>query len=379
MDAAARSAGTVVSAVMFGAVAGSGLLPFGRDVCAAVIRAGGRGADASLAGFALGFDAMDGGDAIPVPATAVAPVEQRQFAAFPEPVREFVALGDARLVEFQDRAYADLYIARLAQVLAAERAADPSAAHGFALTREAARFLALWMAFDDVVRVAGLQSRASRFARVRREVAARDDDVVRIVDYFKPGVPEFAGLLPAAWAARLVGWDRRRQARGKPPLSFALHLKSDTILGFVALRLLARRTGMRRRGARFAQEQALIERWLAAVADAAATDWSCAFELVLCGRLIKGYGATNDRAKQNLAHIVDQLAAGGAFASHAARAGAIRQAREAELKDEGGTALDQALIAHGVAARPVVAQPIRWSQRRPAAAAPAERTGSATP
>ena len=38
------------------------------------------------------------------------------------------------------------------------------------------------MAFDDIVREADLKCRASRFARVRQEVKASDEDLVRIYD-----------------------------------------------------------------------------------------------------------------------------------------------------------------------------------------------------
>ena len=92
--------------------------------------------------------------------------------------------------------------------------------------------------------------------------------------------------------------------------------------------------------------------------------WQGAFEIALCGRLIKGYGATNERGKRNLSHIVDHLAADGKVADDGARAAAIAQAREAALADEGGKALDEALIAHGAPARPVIAQPIRWTKKR---------------
>ena len=365
MEAAARDAGTIVSAVMLGAIAGVGVLPFGREAFEAVVRASGRGADASLAGFARGWDAVRA-DAAPV-ASGTAPFPPAppdpRFAAFPAEIRDLVAAGYARLAEFQDAAYADLYLARLAQLLAAERRGDPAGAGRHALTRETARFLALWMAFDDVIRVAGFKSAASRYARVRREVAARDGDIVRIVDHFKPGVPECVDLLPAWLAARVVAWDRGRQARGKAPWSFPLRLRADSVTGFLALRLLAGRKRVRRRGARHAQEQAAIERWLGAVVRNAERDWACGFELALCGRLVKGYGATNERGKRNLAHIVDHLADGGAFANASARAAAIRQAREAALADEGGRALDQALVAHGAPPRPVVAQPIRWMKR----------------
>src|ERR1700675_1258291 len=60
MQAQANAAGTVISAVMFGALSGSGTLPLSRADCEAAIRAGGRGAEASLKGFAAGFDAAAG-------------------------------------------------------------------------------------------------------------------------------------------------------------------------------------------------------------------------------------------------------------------------------------------------------------------------------
>ena len=58
MDDAARAAGTVVSSVMFGAIAASGALPFGRDAFEGAVRDSGLPVAASLAGFARGWDAM---------------------------------------------------------------------------------------------------------------------------------------------------------------------------------------------------------------------------------------------------------------------------------------------------------------------------------
>jgi hypothetical protein len=68
--------------------------------------------------------------------------------------------------------------------------------------------------------------------------------------------------------------------------------------------------GQRRRGSRFALEQALIERWLGPSNAARASDEALGLELARCGRLIKGYGSTNERGKDNLLHIVDHLAVG---------------------------------------------------------------------
>jgi Pyruvate/2-oxoacid:ferredoxin oxidoreductase gamma subunit len=52
MSRLAQEAGTVINAVLFGAMAGSGALPLSREACEAAIRGAGKGADASLRGFA---------------------------------------------------------------------------------------------------------------------------------------------------------------------------------------------------------------------------------------------------------------------------------------------------------------------------------------
>jgi indolepyruvate ferredoxin oxidoreductase beta subunit len=164
---------------------------------------------------------------------------------------------------------------------------------------------------------------------------------------------------------RLASWDRRRQHAGKPPFAMALHLRTDTVTGFLALRALAGLRWLRRRGGRYRLEQEAIERWLGAIESAAKSDWQCAFEVALCGRLIKGYGATNERGKRNLEHIIDHLVPAGACATDTERAAAIRLAREAALADEGGNELDRLLVQVGAPPRPVVAQPILWSKKRP--------------
>ena len=390
MGAVTREAGTVVSAVMFGAVAGSGALPFGRDVCEAVIRAGGTGTQASLRGFARAFEIVAAarergafvqqvvaGDDKPRPPVEVhrpeAPSLPTEIAArFPAPTHALLSLGHARMLEYQDRRYADLYIERMSRVLDAERAADPSGERGWATTREMARYLALWMAFDDIVRVADLKCRASRRERVRREVGVGAGELLRVYDHFKPGVPEVAALLPQTLAQALTRWDRRRQARGLEPFAWPLKIGTHSVCGFLVLRVLAGLGWLRRRGARFAQEQSLIERWLGAVEQGARADWALGQEIALCGRLIKGYGSTNERGKENLLHVVDHLAQSVALGSASSRAEAIRAARTAALADEAGSALDKTLLQHGAPARPVKESPIRFMRRpKPAPASPA--------
>ena len=380
MPALALANGTAVSAVLLGAIAGSGRLPFARRVFEDAIRHSGKGVDASLRGFAAAFDAVASRRAQQAQAQACAeqllapPVEvvaatptvpKAVRAALPAPVHTLAALGHARLTDYQDSAYAALYLKRLQGVAAAERAADPAATQNWALTVEAARWLALWMAFDDIVRVAAHKASAARAQRVRREVGATGDEIVKVYDHFKPGVAEFAALLPVGLAQKLTAWDERRRARGLEPWALPIKLGSHTVAGALALRLLASLKGQRQRGSRFAIEQGLIQQWLDATTCGAAESWALGHELAQCGRLIKGYGSTNERGKANLLHIAQHLAPPRQGADAGQRAESIAAARQAALADEAGTALDLALVQHGAPPRALRAQPIRWYRRRP--------------
>ena len=332
----AQQAGTAISAVLLGAIAASGVLPFGREVYEQTIRASGKGVEPSLRGFALAYDAVTQRRA------QQAVVEA---ALRPAPPPDLRALGRARVASYQDEAYAKLYDERL------DRFADP------AIRTELSRWVALWMAFDDIVRVAALKLADSRQARVRREAGAGDDEVLKVFDHFKPGVPEFAALLPDSLATRLQSWDRRRIAAGREPWALPLKVGTHTVRGTLALRFVAALKGQRRRGSRFALEQALIERWLAAVARGAAISPELGLELAKCGRLIKGYGSTNERGKENLLHIIEHLSAGPVAA--------VRAARDAALADDAGIALDRTMVANGAPKRPVREQTVRFYKRRP--------------
>ncbi len=381
MNAVARECGTVVSAVLLGAIAGSGLFPFERRFFEEAVRGGvphekaNASAQASLKGFARAFEIVERAEYVKKAldsrlrgndkAGVVIPAEAG-IQGFPEPVREIASLGHARLVDYQNRAYADLYVERLNQVLAAEREADPTGAHGFATTRETARWLALWMAFDDIVRVADLKSRATRADRVRGEVKVGEHDLLKVYDHFKPGVPEFAALLPPSLAHRLTAWDRARVLAGREPWAMPLKVGTHTAFGMVALRTLAGFKWLRVRGSRFAFEQQMIGRWLEGVLAGSRRGWALGHEVALCGRLIKGYGATNERGKENLLHVLEHLAV---LPDAAAATKAIADARAAALADDAGKALDATLVRHGAPAREPKAQPIRFVRKKPAASA----------
>lgn len=370
MRQASEEAGTVISAVMFGALAGAGVLPLPRALCETAIRKGGKGTEASLKGFALGFAAAEGASGIAPSGTAednerrltaaapASPLIQRVRSVFPAQTHHIVEEGVKRVADFQDRRYAELYLDRLEPILRLDGELGGSA-EGYRLTCETGRFLALWMSYEDVIRVADLKTRRSRFERVRAEVQARPDEPVHIVEYLKPGVEEAAALLPTGLSKALLAWTTKRGLTHK--LNVGMYIRSTSVMGFLLLRLLASLRVLRRMTARYAEEQALIERWLRAIA--AARDPELALEIALCGRLIKGYGDTNRRAKANMLRILDTLIEGGVLSDEKARAAAVRRARDAALADPEGLKLEDSLSAHGVVPLPPKPKPIRFMHR----------------
>lgn len=384
MQRIARDNGTVVSAVMLGAIAGSGLLPFAKEDYIAIVRQSGRGVQASLEGFEAAWQWVHEGRqqaafAKQLVDDAVAASGPSVLNEFPAAARDLLALGLARVTEYQDAAYGSLYLERMRQVRDAEASVsvgvgtdsdNPRTEQG-SITREGARWLALWMAYDDIVRVADLKSRAARSQRVRNEVRVADGDVLKTYEYFKPGVPEIAALLPAPLAERLKDMNRQRLAEGRAVWEMSVKLASHTIVGTLLLRLLAGMKHLRRWGSRYAEEQALIEDWLTAVVEGAKQDSLLGFEIAQCGRLIKGYGSTNERGRDNLLHVIRHLAS-PTFGSVSERTIAIRRAREAALADDAGKALDKTLNELGAAPRAIKAQPIRWMPRSRITTGPAK-------
>jgi len=317
----AQESGTVINAVLFGAMAGSGVLPLSREACEQAIRHGGRGAEASLRGFAAGYDIAAGGRQAP----GVAP------QPLPPETREILDLGAARLRDYQGEAYARLFRERIAALGDADSK----------LVGETGRQLALWMSYEDIIRVADLKTRRSRFARVRKEAGAQDGEPLVVIDYLKPGLEEVASLLPAALGRRLLAWAERR---GKlDAYNVGMHVKTSGISGFLLVRALAWLKPWRPRSLRYAEEQALIERWLAAVRAAAPRSTALALEVVECAGLLKGYGETHRRGRTNFLAILDALVENPATADAAAQAAAIRRAREAALADPEQKALEKTL------------------------------------
>jgi indolepyruvate ferredoxin oxidoreductase beta subunit len=348
----AEDARSVIGASLFGALAGTGALPFAREAFEAAVRRGGVGVEPSLAAFAAGFEAARAaaapGSAPAARRTVLGPRlrahEARIVAGFPAAVHEVLRAGVLRLADWQDEAWAADYLSRLESMpaLRAEVAGEP--AH--ALLSETARHLALWMSYEDTVRVADLKTRRSRFERVAAEVRLADGQQLEIGEFLHPRVEEIADTLPAALGRRLLASPGLRAFVGRFTRQGRV-VKTSTVRGFLLLYAVAAMRGLRRRSLRFEIEGARIGAWLARVAACAARDPALALEIARCQRLVKGYGDTHARGWHSFERLMlalDRLPPGVMTAD------GLRALRDAALSDEGGDALSAALTRLGAGA-----------------------------
>jgi indolepyruvate ferredoxin oxidoreductase beta subunit len=349
----AERSGSVISAVLFGALAGSGALPFARAGYEAAIRAAGVAVEPSLRAFAAGFDkaAELAGAGKPTdpprPARAgkrypkLEPVGHAGFdalvararTAFPEPLHGMLAAGLRRVADFQDVAYGREYLDLVAGFLALERGGD------FALTRAAAKHIAVAMAYDDVIRVADLKTRAARFARVRREVAATPDQLVHTTEFMHPRMTELAGTLPRRLGLWLEAKSRLWRTLDRL-VSRPRRVRTGTVRWFVPLYLVAGLRRFRRGTLRHAREMAHRDAWLELTRSTAADDYALAVEIVECRRLIKGYSDTHARGQSKFDRVI---AVAVRLRGRPDAVDWVRRLRQAALMDEEGTALEGAL------------------------------------
>ncbi|HUN44535.1 MAG TPA: indolepyruvate oxidoreductase subunit beta family protein [Acetobacteraceae bacterium] len=355
MQALAEAHGAHLSAVLLGAVAGSGALPLPREAFEASIRHAGVGVEASLAAFGAGFEASasegtveskdlplalwEGGGGTgsrtsnpssegPLPAT---PSRKGGLPSLsPATADAIIAEGERRLIDYQDAAYARLYRDRLNRLnLSGE------------LLQETARHLALWMSYEDTIRVADLKTRASRLARVRAEVRVKPDQVLRVTEFMHPRVQEVADTLPAPLGRFLLRsgplrrFVERMTARGR-------HIETTSVGGFLLLRVIASLRRIRRATLRYVEEQERIEAWLGRIAAVKDRDADLALAIARCQRLVKGYGDTHARGWANFQCVMAQADRLADTPGAAARVTALC---DAALADESGHALTKALEA----------------------------------
>ena len=352
MDRLAQANGTAINAVILGVIAGSGEVPIPAEAFEKAIEKTGVAVSANLRGFKAGFGHVRGD--IPMPEEPP-PVERRTPGnvdallsrvdeAFPPETRQVLQDGVRRAVDYQNLAYGGRYLDNAGKILAADKA-NGGAEKGFRLTIEGGRYLALWMTYEDIIRVASLKSRPERMERVRREVGAKAEEPVVVTEFLKPGFDEIASVLPPALGRALTRWKEKKPSRQN--FHIAMRVKTNTVFGYVRLWGLAKMRFWRPYSYRFAEEWSEIATWLAALESAAGRSYDLALEIAELPNLRKGYSDTHRRGIGNYRKVFEELArpASSATGDAAGAVAALNAARTAALADPEGDALRTVLVA----------------------------------
>ena len=344
MEQIAQKNGTMISASLFGGLARSGALPFSTNQFEDVIRASGRGVEASLGAFrdVLAFDE----DAKPQEAETTTNVTgpnqlmqdwqalRERALAFPGAAGQMALRGLQKSVDYQDLAYGKSYLDHV-QIYADLDNAD----RGYELTEVAAKYMANAMCYDDILRVADLKTRPSRGARLRREQEIAPDALTKVTEYFHPRAQEIVSCMPVKlgrWCeasphvmrilARLFDKGRR--------------IRTDRIGGFTMLWLIAGLRPKRRKLLRHAQESQHLNGLITQTREMAPLDYDLACEMLRCQRLIKGYSDTHARGHSKFARVIGAV---DMLRGRDDAAAWLRRLREAALSEESTEALEGAL------------------------------------
>ena len=352
MAALAEQTGSVISAVLFGALAGSNALPLTRVQFEDTIRRGEVGVDASLRAFSAGHEravasadqdrsrdsaaliesaAGQNGGSDPV----IERLLQQCTTQFPAPVCEILRHALPRLADYQDAGYAREYLELLKPVAGLDHRNDAL------LTTETARHLALWMTYEDTVRVAQAKIQPQRLQRIRAEAGAKPGQIVHVVEFLHPRVEEVCDTLPAG----LGQWILQTASVRRMVEYFCRNgrkIRTTTLPGFLMLYVIAAMRPLRRRLLRHGREMTAIRDWLARIAEVAPSDYDLAVEIARCQRLVKGYGDTHARGLDNFNRIMSRLAAVQATAQPAFT---LKRLCDAALADEHGLEFKKVLAA----------------------------------
>lgn len=342
MEAIASDAGSMISASLFGGLARSGCLPFEVSHYEDVIRASGRGVEASLKAFhgALNYDPTEESNqkqTNAVSAKIEGPPElvsgwndlRARIDTFPTESQTMVQAGLIKVVDYQDLDYGHDYLGYVAEF----------SQNGDTLALAAAKYIANAMCYDDIIRVADLKTRSTRQARLRDEQDIPDGEIVNVTEYFHPRAQEVCGMLPAklgAWIESHPRWFSlldRVTNKGR-------RIRTDGIRGFGILWTIAALKPRRRKCLRHRYELAHLKNLLDRARQAAQTDSDLATEIFQCQRLIKGYSDTHERGHSKFATVMEAL---NGIEGRPDASDWVGRLRQAALADEGGVALDGAL------------------------------------
>ena len=324
MMAIAEKHDSIISSALLGALAGSKALPFDKESFITVVTRTGKSLKNNLAAFEESFiNASEPTSAkvnffepsessseelggkiksdfvLPPPKTAAGKrLLHRLQKDVPDALHEMIYSALQRLVEYQDARYAHEYLDALKDLFV-----SPEVKESHTLSEATARYLALWMCYEDIPRVAQLKVRKSRMEEIRKEVKAAPDQILHVTEYFRPRPEEVCAILP-----RILGKTLLNSSLGYRIINFFTgekKLRTDKVIVNMLLRLLSTLRFIRRFSYGHAIESHAMNRWLGCVKKFSKRNIEVSIELAQCGAIIKGYGPTRERTLMQVQKILD--------------------------------------------------------------------------
>jgi indolepyruvate ferredoxin oxidoreductase beta subunit len=177
---------------------------------------------------------------------------------------------------------------------------------GDEIVNESARHLALWMSYEDTVRVADLKIRRSRFERVRDEVKQSAEQQLDINEFLHPRLEEIADTLPTAWGRWLLHTTWARQLVGRFTKQGRI-VKTTSLRGYLLLYAVASLRVTRPYSLRYQIEQERISSWLSSITGLLKINEKLALQVIRAQQLVKGYGDTHSRGWRNFQRLMKAL------------------------------------------------------------------------
>jgi indolepyruvate ferredoxin oxidoreductase beta subunit len=351
MEAVAKASGTVISAPIFGAVAGCNVLPFSRQSFEAVISGGGRGVSASLKGFAEGY-ARANQNELPQaritsePTSSPLPIALRdprlnagltRIRNMPADVQAMAFTGWKRTVDYQDIRYGEEYLDKVTNLLVLDQQ-HGGVSHNYAFGMAAAKHVARAMTYDDVISVADLKTRSSRFDRIAADMKSGSDPIY-LTEFMHPSAVELSGLLPRRLGQRVTNNPTAMRMLNQL-FNRGRYIQTAKLRGFLQLYAVAALRHFRRGNLRHAEEMTHMETWLKLVCHHLPSNYALATGILNTRRLVKGYSDTHARGLSKYDLV---LSAVPALATREDAGEWMNRLISAALKDEDGKFLDGAL------------------------------------
>ena len=297
---------TIVSATMFGALAGSGVLSWKKDIYEDIFQDNIFGKN-SLSGFNFAYQQVQSisDNTLRDKENINLNIESKINNVNESLSNEFfsiINLGKERCTDYQNNKYSELFMTRVNKLMPVINKNDPKI---LSIVENIVRRLALWMTYEDIPRVAQLKIKPDRFVKIKNEINLKTNQILFVQDIFKPGLNEIGAMLPnkiGRWFIR-----NKKIVNHLPFVGKGMKINSSTISGFLVLKTLSLFRFIRPISLRYKEEQNNIDKWIDNIILSLDQSISFSEGLADMPQILKGYGDTWDRGIQKYNKINDAL------------------------------------------------------------------------